>query len=143
MTSLMHYALKDLDSSFNNWSIGFDRPFQILRELQRSTDSSYLPYNIRSLGKDRYTVEIAASGFSREDIKVEVKENYLVITGEKTTEEPGEYLYKGIATRDFIQRFALADDVKVVFAKMDNGILTVTLEQEIPDHKKPQVIEIE
>ena len=141
MTSLMRYALNDIDDSFTNWAIGFDRPFQILKELQKTSSSSYLPYNIRSLGDDRYAVEIAAAGFSKEDLKIEIKENSLTITGEKVIEE-GDYLYKGIATRDFTQRFALADDVKVISAKMENGILTIDLEQEIPDYKKPQTLEI-
>lgn len=143
MTALTTYnPFRELEPFMDSWTIGFDRPFRILEELQRSTKSTYPPYNIRSLEDENYEIELAAAGFTREDIKVELKENVLTITGEKTVEESG-YIHKGIASRDFKQTFALSDDVKVISASMTDGVLKVRLEREIPEHKKARIIEIE
>jgi molecular chaperone IbpA len=57
-------------------------------------------------------------------------------------DDSAQYLHKGIASRDFEQSFALADDVRVVDASMQDGILSIRLEREIPEHKKPRTITI-
>lgn len=127
----------------NSWTIGFDRHFQLLEELRNASKPTYPPYNIVQVDDgETYLIEIAAAGFSKEDIDVTFRENQLVVSGSKET-DTAEYLHKGIASRDFEQSFALADDVKVVSATMKDGVLTVRLEREIPEHKKPRTIEIE
>ena len=127
----------------NSWTIGFDRHFQLLEELRNASKPTYPPYNIVQVDDgETYLIEIAAAGFSKEDIDVTFRENQLVVSGSKET-DTAEYLHKGIASRDFEQSFALSDDVKIVSASMENGVLTVRLEREIPEHKKPRTIEIE
>lgn len=54
-----------------------------------------------------------------------------------------EYLYRGIGGRDFERRFQLADHVKVTGARLVNGLLTVDLQRELPEEKKPRAIRIE
>ena len=82
-------------------------------------------------------------GFNKDDIKVEQDGNTLFISAEDTSEEDEkEYLHKGIATRSFKREFSLADYVDVTGAKQTDGILEVTLEQNIPDEKKPRNIKI-
>jgi molecular chaperone IbpA len=49
-----------------------------------------------------------------------------------------EYLYRGIANRNFERKFELADTVKVIEADLNNGLLSVNLEREIPEHQKPR-----
>jgi len=111
--------------------------------LRNASKSTYPPYNIVQVDDgETYLIEIAAAGFTKEDIEVSVKENQLVVTGTRGTDD-AEYLHKGIASRDFEQSFALADDVKVVDASMKDGILTIRLEREIPEHKKPRTIKIQ
>ena len=51
-------------------------------------------------------------------------------------------MHKGIAGRAFKRVFKLADHVEVKGAEMKNGILTVTLEKEIPEALKPRKIEV-
>ena len=53
-----------------------------------------------------------------------------------------EPIHKGIATRDFKQNFALAEYIVVKGAELKDGLLRITLEQELPEEKKPKVIEI-
>ena len=131
-----------LEPFLNSWTIGFDRHFQLLEELRNASKSTYPPYNIVQVDDgETYLIEIAAAGFTKEDIEVSIKENQLIVTGNRGTDD-AEYLHKGIASRDFEQSFALADDVKVVDASMKDGILTIRLEREIPEHKKPRTIEI-
>ena len=132
-----------LEPFLNSWTIGFDRHFQLLEELRNASKSTYPPYNIVQVDDgETYLIEIAAAGFTKEDIEVSVKENQLVVTGNRGADD-AEYLHKGIASRDFEQSFALADDVKVVDASMKDGILTIRLEREIPEHKKPRTIKIQ
>ena len=61
----------------------------------------------------------------------------------KESDNEVEYLHKGIGTRNFNREFSLADYVEVTSSKLDNGILVVTLEQNIPDEKKPRTINID
>lgn len=127
----------------SSWTIGFDRHFQLLEELRNATKPTYPPYNIIKVDDDEhYLIEIAAAGFTKDDIDISLKENQLTVTGSKGG-DGADYVHKGIAARDFEQNFALADDVNVTSASMDNGILVIELERIIPDHKKPRTIEIQ
>jgi molecular chaperone IbpA len=131
-----------LEPFLNSWTIGFDRHFQLLEELRNASKSTYPPYNIVQVDDgETYIIEIAAAGFTKEDIEVSFRENQLIVTG-KMEDDSAQYLHKGIASRDFEQSFALADDVRVVDASMQDGILSIRLEREIPEHKKPRTITI-
>lgn len=126
-------------------TIGFDRLASMFDSMA-SLDSdapSYPPYNIERLGETEYRISMAVAGFSENDINIEVKENALTIRGEQTkSEDQGEYLHRGIATRAFERRFQLADHVEVKGAKLENGLLHVDLVREIPEAMKPRTIEI-
>ena len=105
---------------------------------------SYPPYDIETVGENQYRITMAVAGFGEGDLDVELRENLLVIKGEKTEsgEDEGRYLYKGIAGRSFERRFQLADHVAVTGAKLENGLLHVELKREIPEALKPRRIEI-
>ena len=51
-------------------------------------------------------------------------------------------LYKGISARNFTRKFTLADDIVVNDAKLENGMLTISLERIIPEEKKPRQITV-
>lgn len=127
-----------------SWTVGFDHQFELLQELQKSAKATtYPPYNIREIEEDvKFEIEMAVAGFSKADISISVKDgNLLVEGGSKTTKEEG-YVHKGIAARSFKQSFVLADYVEVTGAELENGILTIKLERQLPDEKKPKVIKI-
>ena len=126
-------------------SVGFDRLASMLSSASRQEQgNSYPPYNIRTLGEDHYQITMAVAGFSEEDLSITTEQNRLVITGERKneTEEAGEYLHRGIATRAFERRFNLADHVKVVNASLENGLLHIGLERELPEAMKPRTVKI-
>ncbi|MGA9572488.1 MAG: Hsp20 family protein, partial [Lysobacterales bacterium] len=58
------------------------------------------------------------------------------------SDEPCVYLHRGFATLSFERRFNLADHVKVTGASLENGLLHIDLEREIPEAMKPRTIKI-
>lgn len=104
---------------------------------------TYPPYNIREIDEDTRVLELALAGFSRDEIKVEVDNRQLKISGEKEkAEEEPKYLHKGIATRKFSKSIALWEFWEVNSADYNDGILYIVLKREIPEEKKPRVIKI-
>jgi molecular chaperone IbpA len=67
----------------------------------------------------------------------------LIVTGRvDEKQDKGEYLYRGIAGRQFERRFNLADFVEVKGASFEDGLLQIELEREVPEAMKPRRIEI-
>lgn len=88
---------------------------------------------------------MAVAGFSKSELKVEIHNNQLSIEGSKgfnDEDSEGDYVYRGIAGRQFRQTFALADHVKVNGSELNDGILTIELERDLPEEKKPRLIQI-
>jgi molecular chaperone IbpA len=132
--------LNDFESS--NY-IGFDRMFQNMRSYGYPKRVNYPPHNI--LRKDHnYLIQIAIAGFRRDDIDIQVKEDVLTIVGKKEPQElsGSEYISRGIAERNFELSFSLADTIVVDGAKVEDGMLTIALHNEIPEHRKARKIEI-
>jgi molecular chaperone IbpA len=124
-------------------SVGFDRLASLLNAAHRVEQSGgYPPYNIETTGDNTYRITMAVAGFAESDLSLTSEENRLIVTGEKGEDNEGNYLYKGIGTRSFERRFNLADHVKVTAARLDNGLLHIELEREIPEAMKPRQIEI-
>lgn len=132
---------------FYRSTVGFDRLFSLLNQGNAETASNgYPPYNIERTGENDYRVTVAVSGFAPNELSIVAKENTLTIKGEKAAGETGndnrEVLYRGIAARAFERAFQLADFVQVRDAKLENGLLHVSLVREIPEAAKPRVIPI-
>jgi molecular chaperone IbpA len=139
---MRHFDLSPLYRS----TVGFDRMFNLIDNLgQVDAGNAYPPYNIERTGENAYRVTMAVAGFSQNDLDIEVKENTLSIRGQKTETEGDqarEFLHQGIASRAFERRFQLADHVEVKGASLENGLLHVDLEREIPEAMKPRSIAI-
>lgn len=126
-----------------NTTIGFDRLFSILEHSAASKPPSYPPYNIvKGETENSYKIELAVAGFNRDELEIFKEESDLVVSGKKDSSPSGEFVYRGIAARDFKSKFTLADYVEVVDARLDSGILTVILELRVPEEKKPKKINI-
>jgi len=128
-------------------TVGFERLFSTLNEfdelLGNKKPSTYPPYNIVKFDDDNYQIQIAVSGFSKEDIVIETKNNQLTVNGAIQTESTDfEYLHHGLASRDFSHTFKLSDTVFVKSADIINGVLNINLENIIPEEKKPRKIPI-
>ncbi len=126
-------------------AVGFDRLARLAESALRHETAApaYPPYNIERAGEDKYRITLAVAGFSLAELQIEARDNALAVSGKKTPSESEQnYLYKGIAERDFLRKFELADHVKVIGANLDNGLLTIELMREIPEEMKPRTIEI-
>ena len=133
-------------SPFYRATVGFDRVFDLLDSAaSHSGANGYPPYNIEKAGDNAYKIVMAVAGFAEAELNVTQKENELLVTGQTAApngEGDKQFLYRGIAGRNFERRFQLADHVKVTGAKLANGLLTIELQREIPEEKKPRAIEI-
>ena len=126
-------------------TVGFDQIADMMDRIITDTASapSYPPYNIEKTADDAWRISIAVAGFAEEDLSVEVRENALIVSAKKATdEEERTYLHRGIANRAFERRFALADHVRVTGASHVNGMLNIDLKREVPEALKPRRIEI-
>ena len=129
-------------------AVGFDRLARQLESAAATHEANgWPPYNIETTAENAYRVEIAVAGFKPDELTIEVKENLLTVTGRKTanddTAPQKTYLHRGLAERDFERRFQLADHVVVTGADLTNGLLSITLERQLPEALKPRRIEIE
>lgn len=124
-------------------AIGFDRLFNMM-EANSSKNSSggYPPYNIEQQDDNHYRITMAVAGFAEDQLDLTQNDNMLIVKGERKAEEEKKYVYQGIAERDFERKFQLADYVKVVGASMENGLLHIDLEREIPEAMQPRKIAI-
>ena len=121
-------------------TVGFDRLFDMIDSTVRP---DWPPYNIEKKGENQYRISMAIAGFAPEEIELIQQGNVLQITGQKKAEpKPQEILHQGLATRNFKQTFNLADHVKVASADLENGLLVVVLQREIPEQLKPRRIEL-
>ena len=123
-------------------AIGFDRLASLL-EQRAESQPSYPPYNVELLAEDKYRIVMALAGFSRDEVEIVAERDTLHVTGRKQKDATERtYLHRGIAARDFEQRFQLANHVKVTTASFDNGMLTIDLVREVPEALKPRKIQI-
>lgn len=128
-------------------TVGFDRLFSLMDQIGgfEQPTQSYPPYNIEKTGENAYRISLAVAGFTEADLAIQAEENSLVIRGEKKVESDRaerDFLFQGIAARQFERRFQLADYVAVTAARLENGLLHVDLVREVPEAKKPRVIPI-
>lgn len=130
-------------------SVGFDRFNDLFDSLLRETSDNfdnYPPYNIEKLGEDDYRIVMAVAGFKMDDLNIVLEDGKLTVTGQATKvdsdDENVEILHRGIGTRAFERNFRLADYIKVTNAELNDGLLTIHLQREIPEEKKPRMIEI-
>lgn len=113
--------------------LGFDAMEKTLERIAKGNDG-YPPYNIERLRPDgetgvpdRLRITLAVAGFSEEDLEVTTEENQLVIRGRQSESGERDYLYRGIAARQFQRTFVLADGMRVSGAELRNGLLSVDL----------------
>jgi molecular chaperone IbpA len=126
-------------------SVGFENINRLVDLATRGEAESFPPYNIEKTGEDRYAISMAVAGFRRDELDLVVQDNTLLVTGRASDDQADrgrEFLHRGIAKRAFERRFQLADTIKVTGADYRDGLLTIDLQREIPEHKKPRRIEI-
>ena len=124
--------------------VGFDRLAGLLdAAAANGASDTYPPYNIETVGDNAYRIELAVAGFKADELDLQVKENVLTVKGQKAANDEGrKFLHRGLAARSFERRFQLADYVVVTGADLVDGVLSVSLERQIPEALKPRRIAI-
>ena len=135
------YDLMDFDP-FRNYTIGFDRIFDSLLEVSKINTSNFPPYNIRKLGDGKYEIELALAGFTKNDIKVELKDGTLSVSAKKEEKDSDNLVHHGIASRSVLRKFSLSEYMEIKDADFKDGILKIKCFENIPEEKKPKVIKI-
>ncbi len=125
-------------------AIGFDRLFNLVENNAPNNNGGYPPYNIEQQDENHYRITMAVAGFAEEQLDITQQQNTLLVKGNKAAELNTErrFLYQGIADRNFERKFQLADHVNVIGAAMENGLLHIELEREVPEEMKPRKISI-
>jgi len=142
MTLLPSVFGKDFEKLFVGFDDTYDRIVKMHDDLTKNIPN-YPPYNIRKINDNYYVIEIAVAGFSRSEIEIEFADDKLTVRGNAQDDNDAtNWLYKGIATRNFTRTFALDDKIEIKGAAMINGMLKIALEKIIPEHKKPKKIEV-
>jgi molecular chaperone IbpA len=127
-------------------TVGFDNLSSLMDTVSQwdKNQSGYPPYNIELVKDDGYRISMAVAGFIQDELGIQVEKQILTVTGVKPGDEKERnYLHRGIAARNFERRFRLADHVKVSGAKLENGLLHIDLQRELPEAMKPRTISIE
>jgi len=131
---------------FYRTSIGVDRLFdRIVNQIDSAASTNYPPYNIVKTGENTFELQLAVAGFTQGEIDITVKDGTISIVGEKKETdlpEGHEYFYRGISARKFVRSWPLGEYVEVLDATAKDGVLTVLLEQRVPEAMKPKSIAI-
>ena len=130
--------------ALNRALIGFDQLFNnVERRFANQVQNNYPPYNVLKHDDNHFEIEIAVAGFEKEDIKIEVDQDQLIIKGQRLKDDDADkYLHRGLAARDFERSWTLAEYMEVGDAELTNGILRVKLTRIVPEALKPRLIAI-
>lgn len=142
-------TLADMLRDFNRFSVGFEPTFRILDQMSRVSESptGYPPYDLELVGDGKdgshnYRLTIAVAGFTADQLDITLQDGVLTIEGRPKQEESKNFLHKGIAGRSFRRSFYLNPMIKITGSTLENGMLTVDFEYEMPDSMKPRKIAI-
>lgn len=113
---------------------------------QAKVTGNFPPYNLtKNEDATQYNLTLAVAGFDPEDIDVSVENNKLMIKGQaqaKNLPDGVSYVHKGIAERVFTKEFSLGEYVEVTSVTYENGLLDISLQLRVPEHKKPKKFSI-
>ena len=146
-----HKAIQSIFTNLRPFTVGFDDMFEhfdhMVDHLPHMTANNYPPYNIVKTGSLSYDIEVALAGYGKKDVSVNFEDNILKIESvkskeEKEVEDNDGVLHKGIAKRSFSKSFTIAEDIEIKGAELKDGLLKVSLEKIVPDHRKARTINI-
>lgn len=132
-----------MNNDFARFFVGYDK---VAEKLANIADQSakliqnYPPFNIKKVTENKYAIELALAGFSKQDIDIELVDGKLIITGIVQSKDPEDhFLFKGISNKAFTREFTLADNVEIEGAEFINGMLKIWLETLAPEPKKKKI----
>jgi HSP20 family molecular chaperone IbpA len=117
--------------------LGFDGLEQLLDRAAKTSSDGYPPYNIERFapdddGSEPYLISLAVAGFTMSELEVTVEDRQMTVRGKQNEDKSKDYLHRGIAARQFVKSFLLADGMEVERASLENGILAIFLRKSAP-----------
>jgi len=120
--------------------LGFDRLERLLERSRNAAPEGYPPYNVEET-EHGLRLTLAVAGFAREELSVTVEDSQLAVRGRQQEEDGKTFLHRGIAGRQFLRNFVLADGIEVTGAALENGLLKIDLARP-PAESRVRTIEI-
>lgn len=139
----MNQLMRFDTNALNRALVGFDRMFEDFESrFANQINQSYPPYNVVKFDDNTYEIQLAVSGFDKDEVTVEIDQNQLVIKGKHQTvdDDNVQYLHRGLAARDFVRMFTLAEHMEVGEGRIKNGVLKIEIKRVIPEALKPRVL---
>jgi molecular chaperone IbpA len=131
------------NNDFARFFIGYDKVAEKLSAIAEQSAKliqNYPPFNIKKITENKYTIEVALAGFTKQDIEIELDGGKLTIKGNLEAKEANEqFVFKGISNKAFTRQFTLADNVEIEGAELINGMLKIWLETLSPETKKKKI----
>ena len=120
-----------------------DKVVEKTRELRTATP----PVDIYETA-DGFTLKVELAGVAKEDVSVEVKDNVLILKGERLLDpaiKDEQYYRKERAFGKFQRSFTLQESIKPeqVKASFKNGILTITVPRPTEEKAKQITVNID
>jgi molecular chaperone IbpA len=140
-----HQLVRFDTTALNRALVGFDSMFQDFEtRFANQINNTYPPYNVIKHSEDSYEIEIAVTGFDKDEITVEIDQNQLIVKGQRKEIEMTEptYLHRSLASRDFTRSWTLAEHMEVKEGTIKNGVLTIGLKRVVPEALKPRVLKL-
>ena len=134
-------AIHEVFPRLDRLSIGWSPLLETLKEVT-AAKPAYPPYDIVKIDDNTNLLQVAVAGFTKKELSVSVQDSVLTIEGKKKEKQKGEVVYQGIAARNFELKLAVAEFWEVKTAEVEDGLLTITFTKELPEEKKPKVIDI-
>jgi HSP20 family molecular chaperone IbpA len=118
--------------------LGFDEIERLIDRANKGSGDGYPPYNVERVAAvtgsgELLRITLAVAGFTRDQIDVTLEDRQLTIRGKQQDDKDREYLYRGIAARQFARTFVLAEGIEVKSAYLANGLLAIDLERLEPE----------
>jgi molecular chaperone IbpA len=132
-------------NALNRALIGFDSLFDNFEQrFANQINNTYPPYNILKHDEDTYEIQIAVTGFEKDEVVVEIDQNNLIVKGNKKEVDLKEptYMHRGLATRDFTRSWQLGEHIEVNEGRIKNGVLTIELKRIVPEALKPRTLKL-
>lgn len=123
--------------------LGFEEVERLVDRVGKASDG-YPPYNIERIASraaqnggggapEMLRITLAVAGFKRDQLEITLEDNQLIIRGRQEDEKPRQYIHRGIAARQFIRTFVLADGIEVKAAELSDGMLSIDLVRREPE----------
>ena len=118
--------------------LGFEEIERLIDRAGKGAADGYPPYNIERISindgrAELLRITLAVAGFTRDQLDITLEDNQLTVRGKQTDDKARDYLYRGIAARQFARIFVLADGIEVKSADLSNGLLSIDLHRLEPE----------